>query len=131
MQQQPIIFVRGLVGAILGGVVGYFLFYFAMQSGFYALALPGALLGLGCGYASRVDSLVLGIICSIAALALGIFCEWKTAPFVADESLSFFLKNIHQLSGVTLIMLALGGIFGFWFGRGRPGAQPIEKSSAS
>ncbi|MEM7311892.1 MAG: hypothetical protein AAF497_01950 [Planctomycetota bacterium] len=131
MQQQSVIFARGLAGAILGGVVGYFAFQFAFQSGFYALALPGALLGLGCGYASRVHSTALGIICSIAALGLGVFCEWKTSPFIADESLSFFLKNVHQLTGVTLIMIVLGGIFGFWFGRGRPGAQPIEMSSAS
>ena len=39
----------GLGGAVIGGVVGYAGFRFAWSRGFYAMILPGGLLGLGCG----------------------------------------------------------------------------------
>ncbi|NJN05747.1 MAG: hypothetical protein HC814_04360 [Rhodobacteraceae bacterium] len=36
---------RGLIGAVLGGVVGWFAFFWIANQGFYMLALPGGLLG--------------------------------------------------------------------------------------
>ena len=36
--------VLALCGAVAGGVVGYFAFFWVLEQGFYALALPGALL---------------------------------------------------------------------------------------
>ena len=53
------------------------------------------------------------------ALCLGGFTEWKFAPFVKDGSLSYFVAHVHQLKPVTLIMIAMGGAFGVWFGMGR------------
>ena len=41
-----------LVGAAAGGVLGYFAFFWIARQGFYALALPGLALGLGCGLLS-------------------------------------------------------------------------------
>ena len=39
----------GIVGAVAGGVAGYFVFFWIAQQGFYAIMLPGAAVGLGCG----------------------------------------------------------------------------------
>jgi hypothetical protein len=37
---------RGLVGAVVGGVTGYYAFGWALSQGYYAMVVPGALLGL-------------------------------------------------------------------------------------
>ena len=39
----------GLIGAIIGGVLGFYTFQWLEGHGFYGLAIPGAFLGLGCG----------------------------------------------------------------------------------
>jgi hypothetical protein len=110
---------RGLLGAAVGGVIGYFLFAFLVRQGFYALAMPGALLGLACGYASGIRSLPLAAISGAAAFLLQILLEWKFFPFVADESLTYFLTHLHHLRPATLMMMALGVLFAIWFGLGR------------
>ena len=38
----------GLVGAIIGGVLGFYTFGWLFYYGFYGLMIPGAFLGLGC-----------------------------------------------------------------------------------
>ena len=40
--------VLGLVGAIAGGVLGFYTFRWLLGQGFYGLIIPGAFLGLGC-----------------------------------------------------------------------------------
>lgn len=109
----------GLIGASMGALAGYFLFKLLLGQNLYALALPGALIGIGCGVLSRIHSRTLGVVCAIAALALGIMLEWQHFPFLADDSLSFFVTHLHQLKGFTMVMLVLGVLGGFWFGTGR------------
>ena len=102
-----------LVGAAIGGALGYFLFFWLAGHGFYGMIIPGGLLGIGAGiFKSR--SIVIAVICGFAALALGLFTEWRFAPFVADDSLGYFLAHFYQLSGLTLIMIAVGAAIGFW-----------------
>lgn len=98
----------GLLGAAVGGCVGYFAFFWMAKQGFYALALPGGLLGLVAGLCARERSPILAIVCGVAGLVLGLFTEWQFAPFVADPSFSYFLTHVHTLQTVTLLMLALG-----------------------
>ena len=117
--------VRGLSGLFLGAVAGHYLFFFMVSQGFYALALPGALVGLGCGIASRIRSPVLAVACGAVALVEGILLEWQFRPFT-DESLSYFVFNLHQTSTVTLAMIGLGVAFASWFGLGRARFQPIS-----
>jgi hypothetical protein len=81
--------------------------------GFYALVLPGGVLGLGAGW-SQNRSVGLAVVCGIAALALGLYTEWKFFPFVQDGSLSFFLTHLHELRPVTLLMISAGAFIGFW-----------------
>lgn len=106
--KQPQTIVLGLLGALAGACVGYFAFFWIARQGFYALALPPGLLGFGAGLCARERSRMLAAICGVAGLALGLFTEWRFAPFVADHSLSYFITHIHQLNTVTMLMLALG-----------------------
>jgi len=117
----------GLVGGIVGAVLGYFLVFVIARQGFYAIALPGALLGLGCGALSGRKSAALGIICGVFGLAVGIYTQWRFAPFIKDESLSFYLAHLLDVNRVTQILILLGAILAFWFGMGREGGAWIRK----
>jgi uncharacterized membrane protein YccC len=110
----------GIVGAIAGAVVGWFVYGWIASVGFYALALPGALVGLGFGALSRRHMILGGVFCAVVAFFLTAACEWRYSPFEVDESFGYFLTHIHKVdSPMTLILLALGVGFAFWFGRGR------------
>ncbi len=109
----------GLVGGVGGGAAGYGLFFVLYNfGGLYGIVLPGAGIGLGCELLSRGKSNALGAVCGVSAAALGIFTEWQFAPFRADDSLGYFLTHLHQLPPGTLVLLAAGVLFAFWFGRG-------------
>ena len=114
---------KGVVGAVAGSVVGYLAFSYLLPTGFYALVLPGFLAGLGANLLCRTRSLPLGIFTGILGFAVGVLAEWKHAPFRADESLGFFLLHLHQLRAMTWIMLAVGTVAAFWYGRGNSSAQ--------
>ena len=106
---------RGLVGAMAGGLIGYFVFGWLLRQGFYAVALPGVLLGVGCGLLQRRGTLPLSIFCGLAGLLLGIFAEWNHRPFIKDDTFGYFVTHLHELRPFTLLMLILGGAGGFWF----------------
>ena len=117
---MPRTFVRSipcLVGAVAGSVLGYLTFHWVLSHGFYALMLPGALLGLGCYGLSRHPSTPRGAACGLAGVALGLFAEWSAFPFRKDERLAYFLAHVHHLKVVTLLMIAIGGFLAFRFGR--------------
>lgn len=113
--------VRGLAGAVLGGLLGYFVFFWIARQGFYALILPGTVLGLGFGLACRRKYIAAAVACGLAALALGIFTEWRFAPFAEDTSISFFLTHLHRLKPVTWLMIGLGAFFAFYLAQGPGG----------
>jgi hypothetical protein len=124
----PIVgFVLGLGGAVVGALLGYLLFVAIAGQGFYAIVLPGALAGVGCGALSGRKSTGLGIVCAILGLAAGIFAEWRFSPFIADNSLFYFLTHIHELTRFTQILILLGAAFAFWFGRGRKGGAWLRR----
>ena len=107
----------GLAGAAVGGVLGYLAFGWLAGQGFYALALPGVLLGLGATVLARRRSMAVAVTCGVLALALGVFAEWKHFPFAKDDSLIYFVTHLFDLRAFTLIMIGLGGFGGFWFAR--------------
>ena len=113
----------GLLGAIAGGAAGYLAFLALARLGLYALVVPGALVGIGCGMLSRGKSNLLGVVCGLLGALLGVVAEWKSFPFVEDGSFWFFVVHLNDLSTATIIMIAAGGLFAFWFGKGRD--QPI------
>jgi hypothetical protein len=104
----------GLVGAAVGGVLGFYTFGWLEGHGFYGLAIPGAFLGLGCGLLAQHRSTPRGIVCGVAALLLSLFAEWKFHPFLADGSFSYMLRHVNELSPVTLLMMAIGTAIAYW-----------------
>src|SRR5690349_13455261 len=75
-----------LIGAVAGGLVGYFGFLWIARQGFYALVLPGGLLGIGASLSPN-RSTASCITCGVLALALGLLAEWQFAPFIKNGSL--------------------------------------------
>jgi Ca2+/Na+ antiporter len=113
----------GLVGAAVGGVLGFYTFRWLWGQGFYGLMIPGALLGLGCSLLARHTSIVRGVLCGIAALGLALFTEWWFRPFAADDSLQYFLVHVKDLNATTLLMTVVGALIAYWVGKdgGLPG----------
>jgi hypothetical protein len=102
-----------LMGAAAGGLVGYFGFLWIARQGFYALVLPGGLVGVGASlFPNR--STAICTVCGVLALALGLLAEWQFAAFIQDGSWGYFITHVHQLRPITIIMIAAGGFIGFW-----------------
>src|SRR5262245_30564876 len=122
-----------LVGAIVGGVVGFYTFGWLVGQGFYGLMIPGALLGLGCGLGAQHHSLGRGLLCGAAALPLALFSEWWFLPFNADKSWSFFIGHLTNLQPLTWLMAGAGALIAFWIAkdagyRWRPERSPPAPS---
>jgi hypothetical protein len=99
--------------ACLGGVIGYLGFWVLLAREIYAVVLPGGLLGLAAGIV-RAQSPLVAVVCSLLAVVAGLLTEHQAAPFVADRSLSFFVRHILDLQPLTQISIAVGGLIGFW-----------------
>jgi len=110
---RPQTLILGLLGAAVGGALGYFAFFWVARQGFYALVLPPALLGFGASLCAGQRSLPLAAICGIAGLGLGLFTEYRFASFAADPSFFYFVTHVSDLKPITLIMLALGALTSF------------------
>ena len=111
------VLLRGIGGGVVGGAIGFFVVRWLAQQGMYGMMIPGAMIGLGAGLAARGRSVVLGVICAVAAITAAIFIEWTV--FHPRRELSFFLAHLHQLPSITVVMIGLGGVFAFWLGQGR------------
>lgn len=109
--------VLGVIGAGVGGIIGYYLFFWITTQGFYGLMIPGAFMGLGCSLLARHRSVPRGIAVAVAAVVLGVYIEWRFRPFRADDSLGYFLKHLSSLTPTTQVMIAFGAVFGFWMGK--------------
>jgi hypothetical protein len=120
----------GLAGGLAGGVLGHLGFLWIARQGYYAMILPGALTGIACGLAARRKSNFLGAACVVIAAFASIYSEWKFAPFDKDESLGFFLLHLHHLKQVNLLMMLIGLVLAFYFGRGRMAVQQPRASEA-
>jgi hypothetical protein len=107
----------GLAGAAAGAILGYYTFRWIYHHGFYGMMIPGAMLGLGCGFLARHPSTMRGVACAIAALGLGVFVEWSFFPFVDDPGFRFFVSNLSQLNTITIVMIVAGGFFAYLFGK--------------
>jgi hypothetical protein len=109
----------GLIGAAVGGVVGFYTFGWLEYHGFYGLVIPGGFLGLGCGLLAQHRSRARGIVCGAAALGLSLFTEWYHHYFLDDPSLTFMLTHFTSKSGwqVTLLMIILATIIAYWVGQ--------------
>jgi hypothetical protein len=107
----------GVIGGVVGGVSGFVLFFWIANQGLYALVLPGAAIGLGCGLLARHRSVARGIACAVGALGLGLYTEWKFRPFVVDDRFPYLVMHFYSLQPITLIMIGLGAALAFYLGK--------------
>jgi hypothetical protein len=117
MMRRLISHLLGLVGAAIGGVLGFYTFRWLEHQGFYGLAIPGSFLGLGCGLLAQHRSPLRGALCAVAALGLSLFTEWKFHAWQNDSSFTYMLQHVQDLSPVTLLMMAIATIVAFWVGQ--------------
>jgi hypothetical protein len=118
MKRRLISNLLGLVGAAIGGVLGFYSFGWLYDHGFYGMVIPGAFVGLGCGLLAQHRSMARGIVCGVAGLCASLFAEWwYNARFVPDNTFWNMARNIHHEGPVTLLMMAIGTIVAFWFGQ--------------
>jgi hypothetical protein len=111
--------VRGIVGGTVGGVLGYFVFDWALTQGYYALVLPGSLVGIGCGLASGRKLLALGILSAIGALLVGALADWNSlanpSPTIWEHAATLLQANRRM----TAILILVSVVLAFYFGIGR------------
>ena len=104
-----------LIGAVIGGVLGYYTFKWILDHGFYGMMIPGGLLGLGCGLlAQHPFHMREGDLPRRLAWES---LEWRFAPFIADQSW-YYLKNIVAESKVAWHDRAGASLHIGWKGRG-------------
>ena len=110
--------------AVGGAIVGYFGFLWMFDRGFYALVLPGGLAGLAAGI-PRTRGISAAVIAALVASVAGLVAEHAVAPFIADRSLAFFFAHVGELRPVTLALIGLGAVIGFYvpFRRREAGSQ--------
>ena len=106
-------FLQGLIGAIVGAALGYWLYFVCLEQGFVVLPLPGALIGIGRDLATRQRSWLLGVLC--AAMALGV------QGYIVHSS---FVSGFSNMHGLFWAAFFAGAVFAFWFGIGK--ALPVE-----
>src|SRR4051795_1922809 len=107
----------GVLGGIVGGVFGFVLFFWIIKQNLYAMVLPGASVGLGCGLLARHRSAPRGVACAIAALLLGLYTEWRYMPFIADDRFGYLVAHFYSLRWWTLIMIGLGTALAYYLGK--------------
>lgn len=110
---------KGIGGAVVGGIVGYLLFSLLLRNGLYAGIVPGAFVGIGFSIASRRGNVLAGVICGIAGLIFGCWCDAVTND--PPESLIQYFETIGQVPGINIIMIIVGGLAAFWFAQGHRG----------
>jgi len=111
---SPLDVILGFVGAAVGAAVGVLLFDWIRQQGFYAMILPGALMGFGFTMLSRHRHVVTAIACAVLAILVSLHTEWRHFPFRVDNSLGYFITHVHQIRPIGLIMIAIGGLLAFF-----------------
>ena len=93
MSRQITSNVLGLIGAVTGGVLGYYTFMWICHQGFYGLMIPGALLGLGCGLLEPARLALPRGGLALAAWPSGLYTEWKFCPVQGRLELRLLLNG--------------------------------------
>jgi hypothetical protein len=106
--------ILAVVGAIAGGILGFFAVGWLARQGLYSVLLPGAFVGIGSllgkGCRGAAIPFLLGLLGVIAVY----LAEWHYFPFVRDGSLGFFVKHLSSLKPFTHLLAVAGGLIAFW-----------------
>jgi len=105
----------GLVGAAIGGVLGFFTYRWILSHGMIGGMIPGAFLGLGCNILARHPSWARGAFCGIAGLVLGFCTDWYTN--LTTDTFWMYLQNLKDVNQVVLLTILLGAAIAFWLGK--------------
>jgi hypothetical protein len=110
---------RGILGGVLGGVLGFFAFEWLLSHGYYALVLPGSLVGMGCGLASGRKVMALGVLSALGALVVGVLTDWNSLaapnPSLIGHAATLIQPHRHLPGALILVAVAIS----FYFGMGR------------
>jgi hypothetical protein len=107
---------RRLVGALIGGVVGFALTWLLWSAGVMLLAAAGGGVAIGAGSRRLPRSLPWTIGITALALAVAVFTAWFFTPFTADPSLGYFVANLAATGIQTKIALAITAALGIFYG---------------
>ncbi len=110
---------RGLLGAAIGAVAGWFVYFWLLDQGYDGLMIPGALVGFGFSTLAGRSGWYYGLVCGVIGLLLMLVCEWQSLLKFQNGPFVDFLMNIHQLNAPNKLMLAGGTLLAFWTGKGR------------
>ena len=62
----------------------------------------------------RTRSVAVAVVSALLAVMAGLLAEYRFAPFEADNSLAYFFRHVTDLRPMTLVLIGLGGMIGFW-----------------
>ena len=103
-------------GAMVGAGVGGFLAGLASHAGFYAVIIVGITTGFGAVLIGRRHDLVIGIMAGVIALVGSLLTEWWLYPFIADDSLGYFVQHLGDLRGFSMLVHGVGAVCAFYIG---------------
>jgi hypothetical protein len=129
MRRYVISNLLGLVGAALGGVLGFYTYCWIVSKGMVGGMIPGAFLGLGCSLLARHSSFARGVVCGVAGLVLGFFADWKTN--VTTDTFLEYLQDVKNVNQVILLMILLGAAIAFWLGKDAGALMRSRRDEAS
>ncbi|MDA7673138.1 hypothetical protein OAM04_00850 [bacterium] len=110
---KRILFTLG--GALLGAVVGHFLFsYLVRNHGAFGYAIPGALVAFGASLNKQCPARWMAILCGVIAFFAGNFSLWKFRPWVADESFGYALTKFFDRDPMAWILILLASAIAIW-----------------
>jgi len=93
-------FIRGVIGAIGGGLVGMFGWYFLIRMTYmeigYAAIMVGAVTGAGARLLARQGSSLQGIVCAICALFAIIGGQYFALASIRDKHIEFLIAKDYK-----------------------------------
>ena len=119
--------VRALAGIVAGAVCGYVVFRFLAKNGLYAPMVPGALVGMGCGMWVKTRSHARAVICVLVATFVNAWSEWMHFPFVINESFSYFITHLQDLTSRTQLMYGVSAVIAYYFAYARQNPAAKEE----
>ena len=116
---------RSYLGALIGGVVGFFAYRAGLDAGWAAPWLVGLGIGLGCALVTRERSTLRGLVLACAAGWAAALAQVSLVPVAPGAGLGEGIVGFHATLDATALTLHLLGIAAaFLLGRTslRPGA---------